>query len=199
MGPYFNGFFKSFIDTSIHQSSSLILYGEFVQVFFPPPLEDLDFGVYCIEPHVAYADSIIVDSDRIILEIQALSNGNATIIVDGVPPAVISIQVSGRTFLKNIISNSPRVPRLRQNYPNPFNPETTIQFSLLKEDFVLLDIYNVSGEKIITLKNNVIAAGHHSVTWNGRDRSSEQFPSGIYICKLRTSSFQKTITMLLLK
>nr|MBC8490909.1 T9SS type A sorting domain-containing protein [Bacteroidota bacterium] len=93
----------------------------------------------------------------------------------------------------------PLVTKLNQNYPNPFNPTTTINYFLKENSKVSLNIYNIKGQKVKTLVNEVIPAGEHSVLWNGRDTNGNQVSSGIYFYKLKTANFEKTRKMILLK
>ena len=58
---------------------------------------------------------------------------------------------------------------LQGNYPNPFNPETTIRFSLPGSAAAKLEIFNIKGQKVRTLLDSVMAAGQHSLVWNGLD------------------------------
>ena len=83
---------------------------------------------------------------------------------------------------------------LSQNYPNPFNPETTIEFTIDKESLVNLSVYNLLGQKVSTLVNEKLSAGHYKVTFNGKNLNS-----GIYFYKLDTGSNVKTRKMILLK
>lgn len=88
---------------------------------------------------------------------------------------------------------------LHQNYPNPFNPETQIRFDLAEAGNVQIDIFNVLGQKIITLINRQLPAGQHSVLWNGLDDSSKPASSGIYIYKLQAGHFTALKKMMFLK
>ena len=83
---------------------------------------------------------------------------------------------------------------LNQNYPNPFNPETTIAFSIGKEETVSLKIYDLIGNQIAELLNQKLPAGIHSVKFSG-----ENLSNGIYFYTLETESFSKTNKMILLK
>ena len=99
----------------------------------------------------------------------------------------------------NVIVQIPEV-LLHQNYPNPFNPETTISFSVTQtSSFVTLEIYNIKGQKVKTLVNEVLPAGEHSIIWNGKDSNGNRVGSGIYFYKLKTGDFQKVRKMILLK
>ncbi len=72
--------------------------------------------------------------------------------------------------------------QLLQNYPNPFNATTIIQFDLTHSSEVSLQILNLNGEEIATLLHQKqLAAGSHTINWN-----AENFPSGIYVYRLRS-------------
>ncbi len=55
---------------------------------------------------------------------------------------------------------------LEQNFPNPFNPTTTIRFSIPVEAGVNLSIYNILGERITELKNEIMKPGYYDVKFN---------------------------------
>ena len=77
---------------------------------------------------------------------------------------------------------------LAQNMPNPFNPLTTIRFSVPAEEHVRLAIYNQAGQLVRTLVNSTFQAGHHRVSWNGKDAVGRNVASGIYLYRLRSNS-----------
>jgi len=88
---------------------------------------------------------------------------------------------------------------LHQNYPNPFNPSTTISYDLNEQTQVQLNVFNVKGQKIITLINDNKNAGIHSVIWNGRNENGKSVPSGIYLYKLQTEKYSSIKKMILMK
>lgn len=93
--------------------------------------------------------------------------------------------------------DSPSVPlnfTLYQNYPNPFNPSTKIKYNLGKSDHVVLKIYNIAGQEIATLVNELQSAGEHHITWR-----PEGLPSGLYFCKLTASEFSEIKKLILQK
>lgn len=96
-------------------------------------------------------------------------------------------------------SNEVRTFALHQNFPNPFNPSTTIQYELVKQEFVELEIYNQVGQKIRTLINANHKAGEFSIAWGGMDDTGNQVASGIYYYKLTSSGKFVTKQMILLK
>ncbi|MCK5050965.1 MAG: T9SS type A sorting domain-containing protein [Candidatus Cloacimonetes bacterium] len=84
-------------------------------------------------------------------------------------------------------------------FPNPFNPETTISYSLNTNSKLILEIYNIKGQKVKTLINDFVEAGYHEIIWDGKDKKNKSVASGIYFYRLVTDSYQKTKKMLLLK
>ncbi|PJB02092.1 MAG: hypothetical protein CO127_00835 [Ignavibacteria bacterium CG_4_9_14_3_um_filter_36_18] len=83
---------------------------------------------------------------------------------------------------------------LAQNFPNPFNPATTITFDLPNEELVILKIYNILGQEVAALVNEVRAAGRYSETFHASD-----LPSGIYIYMLTAGEFTSSKNMMFIK
>ncbi|MCB0261099.1 MAG: T9SS type A sorting domain-containing protein, partial [Calditrichaeota bacterium] len=86
-----------------------------------------------------------------------------------------------------------------QNYPNPFNPETVISYRLSVVSDLTLAVYNLLGEKIVTLVDARQGAGRHQVRWNGRDENGQPVSSGVYIYRLRAGSFVQSRKMILVR
>jgi|GEM_PF-3360513 len=93
----------------------------------------------------------------------------------------------------------PKAFRLEQNYPNPFNPGTTIEYALPQPGWVTVAVYNVMGEKIVTLVDEYQAAGYYRTMWDGIDDHDRSAPSGIYFYRLETKGTTTTKKMILLK
>jgi hypothetical protein len=83
---------------------------------------------------------------------------------------------------------------LSQNYPNPFNPSTQIEFALPQEAQVKLDVYSMLGEKVMTLVNEPMTAGYHTVRF---DASS--LASGLYLYRITAGTFTMTRKMMLVR
>ena len=83
---------------------------------------------------------------------------------------------------------------LNQNYPNPFNPITRISYSIPENTFTTLKVYDILGNDIQTLVNRELPAGSYEVEFDGTG-----LPSGVYIYKLISGKFVKTLKMNLLK
>lgn len=89
--------------------------------------------------------------------------------------------------------------QLHQNFPNPFNPSTQIVWSLPSVASVRLEIFNLKGELINTLVNEIRHSGSHSSTWDGTDFNGHSVESGIYLYRLTSSSEMMSKTMLLIR
>jgi hypothetical protein len=83
---------------------------------------------------------------------------------------------------------------LSQNYPNPFNPSTTFTFYIQHFTFVILKVYNVFGQEVATLVNEVKAPGSYEVTWDAKG-----FASGVYLYRLQVGEFVATRKLMLLR
>ena len=81
-----------------------------------------------------------------------------------------------------------------QNYPNPFNPSTLITYSLPRDSFVDLKVYDVLGREVMTLINGERSAGTYQVNFNGNN-----LPSGTYIYKLSSEGQMTVKKMVLIK
>ncbi|MFA4922813.1 MAG: LamG-like jellyroll fold domain-containing protein [Ignavibacteriaceae bacterium] len=88
---------------------------------------------------------------------------------------------------------------LAQNYPNPFNNQTNIEFQLSTESIVKLEIFNVMGQKIKTLINEVKLPGYYSTYWDGKNNFGASVNSGIYFIKFSSDKFSDIKKMTLLK
>ncbi len=86
-----------------------------------------------------------------------------------------------------------------QNVPNPFNPTTTIGYLLPSEASVKLEVFDVRGRRVVTLRDEVTPAGSHRVSWNGEDRYGNPVSSGFYYYRLTAGKKTLQRKMLLLK
>jgi hypothetical protein len=133
----------------------------------------------------AYPQSIFVDS-----------YSGHTWVTDFDNHRVLRFDVSTLTGIND--SHSPSVLTgyfLGQNYPNPFNSATKIIFSTSATDKVLLEVYDMLGQKIVTLFNDVATASTiYSVPFDAKN-----LPNGIYLYSLRTTNGIEVKKMCLLK
>jgi hypothetical protein len=81
-----------------------------------------------------------------------------------------------------------------ESYPNPFSDRTIIEFALPKSSEVTIDVLNILGQPVDTIIEATFQAGRHRVQW-----TPEGIPSGIYLCRMQTSSFMKVQKLLIVK
>jgi hypothetical protein len=101
--------------------------------------------------------------------------------------------------LSGVGSNLPTSYALEQNYPNPFNPSTDVAYSLPKAGHVELKVYNVLGQEVVTLVDEHMPAGNHTVTWDGRNAQGSSVSSGVYFYRIAAERFSDTKKMMMLK
>jgi len=88
---------------------------------------------------------------------------------------------------------------LFQNYPNPFNPVTTFQYQLPKAEHVTLTIYNLMGQKVRTLVNEVKQPGSYKIEWNGKNSYQVDVGTGLYVVRMEAGEFTESKKILLMK
>jgi Calcineurin-like phosphoesterase/Secretion system C-terminal sorting domain len=128
--------------------------------------------------HYTFIDSDIYESDNYYYRLKQIDN-DGTFEYSDVVTVTVGIPV---LFI------------LSQNYPNPFNPETRIDYTLPEQQNVSLRVYNMLGEIVRELVNEVKEAGTYSVTFD-----ASNLPSGIYIYRIQTESFATNKKMTFLK
>ncbi|MBN1561742.1 VCBS repeat-containing protein [candidate division KSB1 bacterium] len=84
-------------------------------------------------------------------------------------------------------------------YPNPFNSSIKIKWEQVESSELQMDIFNATGQKIVSLTNEVFGQGQHFFVWNGTNEYGEPLPSGIYFCRMRSKSFLETAKILLIR
>ena len=94
---------------------------------------------------------------------------------------------------------TPKAYRLAQNFPNPFNPTTTIKYDMKAKGLVRIRVYNVAGQLVRTLVDEVKGAGSHTIGWNGKNDRDGAVASGIYFCKMEAGGFRATKKLVLLR
>lgn len=100
------------------------------------------------------------------------------------------------TYSKEVEVNTelPTKFELAQNYPNPFNPTTKINYSVPFDSKVTISVYSITGELVMELVNDFVAAGSYSVDFNGSNLAS-----GMYIYRMVAGDFVQTQKMMLMK
>ncbi|WKZ69063.1 MAG: T9SS type A sorting domain-containing protein [Melioribacteraceae bacterium] len=83
---------------------------------------------------------------------------------------------------------------LHQNYPNPFNPSTNINYTIAKNDFVSIKVFNMLGEEVADLVSSIQTAGSYTIRFDAGN-----LPAGVYLYKINTSNFTNAKKLLLIK
>lgn len=104
------------------------------------------------------------------------------------------IKVTGTTAIEDNLSQVPGKFSLGQNYPNPFNPATKIKYSIPEKSNVILKVYDILGQEVATLINEIKKPGFYEENFDG-----ENLPSGIYIYRITAGKFISVRKMILLK
>ena len=151
----------------------------------------IHFDTYGLIPDSTYTTSILINNNSV--------DSLVTI------PVTMYVTTVG-------VEDTPQIPKvfaLNQNYPNPFfasakgisasggkgsNPQTTISYSLPKSCKVSLKIYNIKGQLVETLVDDVQLPGYHSVVWNAQDARS-----GVYLYRITAGDFTDTKKCVILK
>ena len=91
-------------------------------------------------------------------------------------------------------SDMPQQFELEQNYPNPFNPTTIIWFAVPETGVTKLEVYNMLGQRVEVLVNEIKQAGVHEAVFDASNLST-----GTYLYRLNAGNFIKTEKMILIK
>ncbi len=152
------------------------------------------------------ARSRLPSGEGVILELPAVRFGDKLDPQITITGAVLSTPQAAEVPVKGTGGAVPRQFALHQNYPNPFNPKTTIRFSVGAGAVgdqtavpVRLQIFNLLGQAVKTLVNDVRTPGLYGVEWDGTDLRGNKVSSGIYFYRLVSGKFSETKKMMFLK
>ncbi len=106
--------------------------------------------------------------------------------------------VWSHSFISGIVGiedvETPATYSLSSNYPNPFNPSTIINYEIGQSELVKLSVYNILGQEVMVLVNDVQQAGAHEIQFQ-----AGTLASGIYMYRLEAGNFTSTNKMILMK
>jgi len=145
--------------------------------------------LYCYNP-TTYQDNTVVDGNEYTYYVTARYAGIE------VPSEPVTVQVGSADFDAVTV---PVFTALVGNYPNPFNPETVISFSIGSSERVVIDIYNVRGQRVRSLVSGVYGTGVHSIVWNGCADDGRSVGSGVYFYRMSAGEYSGVRKMLMLK
>jgi hypothetical protein len=94
---------------------------------------------------------------------------------------------------------APRITALNKTYPNPFDGEAIIGFSLRDASHVRIEIFNIRGQKVVTLIDGFLEPGAYSPRWDGTDGYGERLSDGIYFCLMKAGQYRGVEKIMLCK
>jgi hypothetical protein len=139
-------------------------------------------------------DSVLIGTNPYVLPVMINSANNLFLSTNSYID--FPYQLNMTSGINNGNTNLPDNFKLYQNYPNPFNPSTTIEYSIDKNDFVTLKIFDVTGREIAKLVNEQKNAGKYSVIF---DADKFHLASGIYFYKLIARNKSDVKKLMLIK
>jgi hypothetical protein len=132
-------------------------------------------------------------TERVVLRAGIFDNSISFTLAEGA-----EVVIEGGSLL-NPVSNEdegllPTSFFVDQNYPNPFNPSTTIRFGLAQHGHVSVAVYNMLGQRVMTLVDGSMPAGVHEISADLTDMTT-----GVYLYRVQTESSSMTRQMVLIK
>ena len=88
---------------------------------------------------------------------------------------------------------------LVRTFPNPFNPAVNFKFDIIKPSNVLLNIYNISGKKVIGIKESFRHPGNYQISWDAKNEMGRYVPTGAYFYKFTSNNSNQTGKIMYLK
>jgi hypothetical protein len=114
----------------------------------------------------------------------------AAIVLSAADGATIPVEYEVPTAVEQEI-RAPGEAGLRLSFPNPFNGQTTLSFSLAAPGPASLAIYNLAGQVVRVLVEEMLPAGEHRVVWDGRNEAGQEVGSGVYMYRLQAGAFSQ--------
>jgi len=94
---------------------------------------------------------------------------------------------------------TPRIFSLSQNYPNPVVNSTAIKYTLPRDAFVDVRVYNSAGQEVRTLVHATQKSGYYRISWDLRGVSGDDIPNGVYFFRMRAADFTGTRKLVILR
>ncbi|RPH99387.1 MAG: hypothetical protein EHM72_11115, partial [Calditrichaeota bacterium] len=150
----------------------------------------LPLRIYSLRKENTHDEQINADLDRVFELIIQEKVIEARVLLDS---------LSGETRVGSQMQGRVDSFALLQNYPNPFNPATVIRFDLEMSSPIILEVYNVTGQKVRTLMETTLPAGEHQVIWDGKNGTDQLVSGGVYVYQLRMEGVMAAKKCLLLR
>ena len=159
---------------------------------------EIDFDAFTVENRYGGPDRIVEEVDAIVLR----GSISGTLYLDDVRlvTRIPAADPEPATAVSETIGDgTPDEYALGPSYPNPFNAETVLLFDLPAASEIRLSVYNLAGQRVVELLRGPREAGHHRVSWDGRDGSGLPLASGVYLVRLSAGRWIGTEKLLLLR
>ena len=107
------------------------------------------------------------------------------------------VDFDGSIEYSDIVEVEFDIPRdfvLHQNYPNPFNPSTTVKYAIPKTSLVSIKVYDLTGQEVATLVDEMKEAGTYEIKFDARNLAS-----GVYVYRMIADNFTSVRKLNLLK
>lgn len=177
---YFEGFNPDYVFEAKISLDSLATMGGFTDTRFHP------------------ADGMRIIMEPIIHDNDGSWEGNVQSSATNTDNAWQTTAVWSHSFISSTVGvdevEAPAVYALSNNYPNPFNPSTMISYEIGQSEHVKLSVYNILGQEVMVLVNDVQQAGAHDIQFQ-----AGTLASGIYMYRLEAGNFSSTHKMILMK
>ena len=168
-----------------------LCYASFVDTIAPPPLDPYELLPNHVDT-LFYIDFGGEDEGVGTGIVRMFNVDNPSEYVE----QTFKVQIGDGVGIQTISSTAERF-ELKQNYTNPFNPTTTIRFSIPKNDIVNLKVYDILGNEVSSLVDNLqLTTGTYEYNFN---TSGLNLSSGVFYYKLTTSQFTEVRKMMLIK
>jgi hypothetical protein len=150
----------------------------------------------CLDP----VEIALPKSNNVKIRFRLISDSNASV-ADGwyIDYVRICEESDPTGFDNEERSTIPLVLELDQNHPNPFNPSTTIRYCLPDKSGIRLEVYDVSGKRIVCLVDSRQEKGVYTAEWNGKDERGTAVGSGVYFYRLTVGKQTISRKMVLLR
>jgi len=145
-------------------------------------------------------DGTRVHIDRPDAEFRILGDGVSEVVCQG---AVVPTGLDGRYLVRvsatDVAPPPPSTTLALRAFPNPFNPSVRISFTMPSSGRVDAVVFDAAGRLVATLVSGTVPAGERTIEWNGRDGDGDAAASGVYFLRVRASSLEETLKLVLLR
>jgi hypothetical protein len=135
--------------------------------------------------------------------LEEVENGKTTAVHTLTAGSTVTIPGnSAKSLVLKIVNEQsvpPRTFALGRNYPNPFNPSTRIEIQVPQNSRVKVAVYNVLGQEVASLLDDVVTAGYHTIEWNAQTSTGVGASSGIYFVRMTSGTFSSMRKIMLMK